>query len=170
MDDGGSRDAGPLFSAYHSVVGADWLDYNGHMHDASYAIALSDANEELFAALGLSADYRASTGASFYTVECHIRYLASCSLGDRLYASTMLVAADAKKLRLYTELLGQDASPVATGEALYLHVDATLGTTTAMPPDAYARVQDMLRSHAGTPRPAHLGRGVGAPRAGSGQR
>jgi acyl-CoA thioester hydrolase len=164
------RAPGAAFSTYHGVVSADWLDYNGHMHDASYAIALSDANEELFAALGLSADYRASTGASLYTVECHIRYLASCALGDDLYASTMLVSADPKKLRLYTELRREDAAPVATGESLYLHVDATLGATTAMPPGAYAPVQDMLASHAALPRPAHLGRGVGAARIGSGSR
>jgi len=154
------------FSTYSTVVREEWLDYNGHMHDASYGIVFSDANEELFAALGLSEDYSATSGASLYTVECHIRYLAECSLGQALRGSTIMVAADARKVRLYTELLHEDGRAAATGEFLYLHVDTALGATAAMPTDRHDRVQDMLSAHAGLPRPAHLGLGVGAPRAG----
>jgi acyl-CoA thioester hydrolase len=155
------------FSTYSTVVREEWLDYNGHMHDASYGIVLSDANEELFAALGLSEEYSATSRASLYTVECHIRYLAECSLGQALRASTIMVAADARKVQLYTELLHEDGRPAATGEFLYLHVDTALGATTALPADQHDRVQDMLSAHAGLPRPAHLGLGVGAPRPGS---
>lgn len=154
------------FSTYSTVVREEWLDYNGHMHDASYGIVFSDANEELFAALGLSVDYSATARASLYTVECHIRYLAECSLGQPLRAATIVVAADARKVRLYTELLHEDGRLAATGEFLYLHVDTALGATTAMPTDRHDRVQDMLGAHAGLPRPSHLGLGVGAPRAG----
>ncbi|MDQ3616408.1 MAG: thioesterase family protein [Actinomycetota bacterium] len=155
------------FSTYTTEVRHEWLDYNGHMHDASYGVVLSDANEELFAALDLSADYRATAGASFYTVESHIRYLAPCFLGQGLSASTILVAADARKMRLYTELLHQDGRPAATGEFFYLHVDTALGATTDMPPDQHERVQEMLAAHARLRRPAHLGLGVGADRTGS---
>jgi acyl-CoA thioester hydrolase len=159
MDD----DAVP-FSSYRIDVPSAWLDYNGHMHDASYAIALSDANEELFVALGLSAGYRHATGASLFTVECHIRFLAECSLGQVLSAETIMVDAGPRKLRLYTELLHQDRSPVATGEFMYVHVDAAHGVTTSMPPDAFARVQAMLDAHARIPRPVHIGLGVAAAR------
>jgi acyl-CoA thioesterase FadM len=153
------------FSTYSVEVPSEWLDYNGHMHDASYGVALSDANEELFAALGLSADYRDSAGASLYTVEYHIRYLAECSLGQTLRATTILADADARKVRLYTELLHEDGRLAATGESLYLHVDVANGVTTAMPADRQRRVQELLAAHAGLPRPAHLGQGVGAARA-----
>lgn len=155
------------FATYRVEVRSEWLDYNGHMHDASYGIVLSDANEELFAALGLSADYRASTGASFYTVECHIRYLAECSLGDVLSASTIVVSADAKKMRLYTELRHDDGRLAATGDSLYVHVDTTHGLTSEMPSDRQRRVQAMSVAHANLPRPPHLGLGVGAFRTGS---
>jgi acyl-CoA thioesterase FadM len=155
------------FSRYESEVRPEWLDYNGHMHDASYAIALSDANEELFEALDLSADYRASSGAAFYTVETHIRFLAECGPGQTLTARTLIVDAGPKKMRLYTELLC-DGQLAATGESLYLHVDATVGATTPMPSDRQARVEQLLHAHAGLPRPAHLGRGVGAFRSDAG--
>jgi acyl-CoA thioester hydrolase len=156
------------FSVYRTQVREEWLDYNGHLHDASYGIVLSDANEAWFAALDLSAGYRATCGASFYTVECHLRYLAECTLGQRLSAATIVVAAGAKTVRLYTELLHEDGSPAATGDSLYVHVDTELGAVTAMPSDRLERIQDMLAAHAALRRPTYLGLGVGAAPAGAG--
>jgi acyl-CoA thioesterase FadM len=144
------------FAAYRSEVQAEWLDYNGHMHDSSYGIALSDANEELFVRLGLSAEYRASTGASLYTVESHLRYLAECTQGHTLSAHTRVLDADEKRVLLYTELFRDDDVLVATGEVLYLHVDTTAGATTPMPADRQARVRELLASHATLPRPDGL--------------
>ena len=53
-----SAGVGAPFTAYRERVRAEWLDYNGHLHDASYATVLSDAHELVFEDLGLSADYR----------------------------------------------------------------------------------------------------------------
>jgi acyl-CoA thioester hydrolase len=150
------------FAEYRTTVPAEWLDYNGHMHDASYGIALSDANEELFAALGLSREYREQTASSLYTVEYHIRYLAECGLGQALSATTLVLAASAKWVHLYTELLRDGTDVAATGESLYLHVDTTRGVTTPLPGDRRQRVQAMVAAHAELTRPPHLGRGVGA--------
>jgi acyl-CoA thioesterase FadM len=140
------------------------------MSDASYAVALSAANEELFAGLGLSADYRRSTGASFYTAECHLRYLAECSRGQVLTATTLLVSADPRKMHAYTELLHEDGTVAATGEHFYLHVDPAHGGVGPMPEDRARVVLDLLAAHEGLPRPEHLGRGVVAVRSSSGAR
>ena len=156
------------FAAYRSAVRAEWLDYNGHMNDSSYGIVLSEANELLFVELGLSADYRASTGASLYTIESHIRYLAECTIDHTLNATTMVVAADDKRVHLYTELFRDGVRLAATGEFLYVHVDTALGSSVPMPSEHRARVQDMVSSHAGLPRPGHLGLGVGSSRLGTG--
>jgi acyl-CoA thioesterase FadM len=137
---------GTPFTAYRREVPAEWLDYNGHMHDASYAIALSEANEKLFAALDLSADYRVATGAAYYTVETRIRFLAECKLGQTLTARTTVLAADAKRLRLFTELVCE-GEIAATGESLYLHVDPGLGKTTPLSADRLARVESILAAH-----------------------
>jgi acyl-CoA thioester hydrolase len=149
------------FSTYCADVREEWLDYNGHMHDASYAIALSDANEELFEALGLSADYRKETGNALYTVETHIRFLAECGHGQRLRATTLLVAADPKKVRLYTELAVDGGELVATGESLYVHIDTAAGVSAPMPDERQDRMRQLLVAHANLPRPPHLGAGVG---------
>jgi acyl-CoA thioesterase FadM len=151
------------FEAHRTRVREEWVDYNGHMNDAAYAVVLGEANEVLLDALGLSADYRDRTGAGLYTVESHLRYLAECTLGQVLTASTLLVAADARKVHLHTELLDEERRPAATGEYLYLHVDTHVGRTTPMPPDRQAAVGAMLAAHAALPRPAHLGRGISGP-------
>ena len=153
-------DAGAPFTAYREQVRPEWVDYNGHLHDASYATVLSDAHELVFESLGLSADYRTTHDASMFTVETHIRFLAECSAGQTLTAATLLVAADAKRMRLHSELFA-DGELAATGESLYLHVDTATGRTAPLPGDRQARVDALLAAHAGLPRPAHLSLGVG---------
>lgn len=148
------------FTRYRTTVRDELIDYNGHLHDAGYAVVLSDANEMLFADLGLSAEYRERTGRAMYTVESHIRYLAESRLGDVLEAASLLVSADAKRMRVHTTLTRADGTAIATGEYLYLHVDTAAGAVTEMPPDRLAAVMDLLRAHAALPRPAHLGRGI----------
>ncbi len=156
------------FVTYRAEVRREWLDYNEHMHDASYGIALSDANEAVFAALDLSADYRAETGAAYYTVQSHIRFLAECRLGHVLTARTIMVSADPKRIRLYTELQRDDEQTVATGEFLYLHVDTTRGRAAPLDEERYARVQRLVAAHGSLPRPDHLGLGIGPEYPGTG--
>src|SRR4051812_23728300 len=135
---------GRPFTAYRSRVRKEWLDYNGHLHDAAYGIVLSDANEELFAAVGLSADYRRDHAASMFTVETQIKYLAECGPDDELSAATVVLEADEKRMRLRTELFAGEGRLVATGESLYLHVDTEQGKVTPMPEDRRLAVQRLL--------------------------
>ncbi len=135
------------FATYSVTVPPEWTDYNGHMHDASYLTALSDANEELFVVLGLSADYRAESGNSFYTVEYHVRYLAECKEGEVLSASTRIVEADPERMRLVTELTRGDGVVAATGESFYLHVDGGRGRVCPLPAERFAPVEALLVAH-----------------------
>jgi len=152
------------YARYRTKVPEEWIDYNGHLNDAGYAILLSEANEVLLAHLGLSEAYRMDTGRAMYTVESHIRYLAEVRQGDVIEAASLLVSADAKRMRVHTLLRRGDGVPIATGEYFYLHVDQAAGGVTAMPPDRWAAVDALLTAHASLERPEHLGRGVAAAR------
>jgi acyl-CoA thioester hydrolase len=145
-----------LFEVYRTEIGEDWIDYNGHLNDAGYAVLLSAANEVLLDHLGLSEDYRTATGRALYTVESHIRYLAEARRGEMIEAASLLAGADAKRLRVQTLLRRGDGTAVATGEYLYLHVDPADGVT-AMPPERWAVVSALLAAHAGRP-PLHAAR------------
>ncbi|HKA98856.1 MAG TPA: thioesterase family protein [Streptosporangiaceae bacterium] len=152
------------YARYRTEVREEWIDYNGHLNDAGYAIVLGEANEVLLADLGLSEAYRMDTGRAMYTVESHIRYLAEARRGDVIEAASLLVSADAKRMRVHTLLRRGDGVPIATGEYFYLHVDQAAGGVTAMPPDRWAAVDALLTAHASLERPEHLGRGVAAAR------
>jgi acyl-CoA thioester hydrolase len=137
------------FTAYREQVRPEWLDYNGHLNDASYAIVLTAAHELLLEHLGLSAAYRESHHASMFTVEMHLHYLAEVSAGQTLTASTVVTEADHKRLRLHSELYA-DQILAATGDCLYLHVDTNAGRTAPLPPDRQARVDALLAAHRGS--------------------
>lgn len=157
---------GCAFAAYGSGVRTEWLDYNGHMTDSAYAVVCSEANELLLDALDLGAAYREATGCAMYTVEAHLRYLNEVGPGSKLHAETLVVAADAKRLRIHTTVLADDGVPVLTGEYLFLHMDHDTGRVAPFPPERAAVVQMALAAHEALERPAHLGLGVGAPRPG----
>jgi acyl-CoA thioester hydrolase len=143
----GAVEGGP-FTAYREQVRPEWLDYNGHLNDASYAIVLTAAHELLLDHLGLSADYRESHHSSMFTVEMHLHYAAEVSAGQTLTASTVVTEADHKRLRLHSELYADEVL-AATGECLYLHVDTTAGRTAPLPADRQAGVDALLAAHRG---------------------
>ena len=145
------------FGGYRTEIGGEWIDYNGHLNDAGYAVLLSAANEAVLAFLGLSEDYRAATGRALYTAESHIRYLAEARRGDLIEAASLLVGGDPKRLRLQTLLRRGDGATVATGEYVYLHVDPAAGGVTAMPQERWAVVSAMAAAHRGCP-PLHAER------------
>ncbi|MGC4112155.1 MAG: thioesterase family protein [Nocardioides sp.] len=135
------------FRAYREQVHPEWLDYNGHLNDSSYAVVLTRAHELLLEHLGLSAAYRESHQASMFTVEMQLTYVAEVTEGQTLTAATLVVDADHKRLRLRSELFADDVL-AATGECLYLHVDTAAGRTAPLPADRQAAVDAMREAHA----------------------
>ncbi len=141
LDRAGTR-AGdePLYTdgwlTIHSVmVDAEWIDYNGHMTEFRYLEALADGTDALLRQIGIDSAYVATRG-SYYTVETHIRHLDEAHAGDRLNVYTQLLGYDDKRLHLYHELRRpDDATTVATGEHMLLHVDHAAGVTAPAPAD-----------------------------------
>ena len=55
----------------HSArVPADWIDYNGHVHESRYLQLFGDASDALLRYLGVDAEYLANS--SYFTVETHL--------------------------------------------------------------------------------------------------
>jgi acyl-CoA thioester hydrolase len=138
-----------IFSQYETDVLGEWLDYNGHMNDAAYALVLTAANEAFLDYAEIGAGYRAKTGCTMYTVEAHIYYLAEVRATDHLTARTVIAELAAKKLQLTTTQLRTDGQEAARGEFLYLHYDQRLEKVIPFPEAVFARLQKLadLRSH-----------------------
>ncbi len=56
-------------------VPKEWIDYNGHMMDAYYFLAFTEATEAFLDHVGLGAAYQARTGSGIYTAEGHLCFL-----------------------------------------------------------------------------------------------
>ena len=145
------------------AVRDEWCDYNGHVNDSAYAVMCTAANEAFLDYLGVSADYLTRTGCTTYTVEAHLRFLAEVKAGATLTSETVLIDADAKRLRIHTTLFNQ-GTLVLTGEYLYLHMDQNQGKVAPFPDDRASVLDTVKTAHATLDLPAHIGRGVGAPR------
>jgi len=152
------------FTGYHTAVNPAWLDYNGHMNDSAYAVVCTQANELLLDAFGVSASYREATGYAMYTAEAHLRFLGEVGADAHLRAQTLLLDADAKKLRVHTTVFDDHDAAVLTGEYMFLHVDQHSGRVAPFPADRSAVIDAALATHRLLERPSHAGLGIGAPR------
>ena len=142
------------------VVPPEWIDYNGHMMDAYYFLAFTEATEAFLDHVGLGAAYRARTGSGMYTAEGHLCFLSGVGGGATLSYRTQLLGHDAKRLHVFHEMTGA-GTLAATCELMFLHV--LDGRVRPMPPEAAATVAALAARHAALPRPDRAGRHIAMP-------
>jgi acyl-CoA thioester hydrolase len=153
-------DIGP----HRETIRAEWVDYNGHLRDAFYALIFSYATDALMDRIGLDAAGRARDHASVYTLECHINFLHEVEEGSEVEVHTQLLGADAKRLHIYhTMVLTGQSEPVAASEQMLLHVDTRGPKSVVFSAQVMPAVQALLAAHAGLARPSHAGRVIRLP-------
>ncbi len=146
------------------VVPGEWIDYNGHMMDAYYFVAFTEATEAFLDHLGLGAAYRAESGCGIYTVESHMCFSRSVREGATLGYQSRLLGCDRKRLHAYHEMTAsKTGEPVATNELMFLHVDLATERVTPMPPERYRAVSALAAAHASLPVPPTAGRWIQMP-------
>lgn len=153
--------AAPIVTLNRTVP-LDWTDYNGHMNEAKYLQAFGDATDRFMEIVGCDAAYIA-TGGSYFTAETHIRHLDEIHAGHRVRVDTICLNGQGKKMHLFHELW-EGERLCATGEHILIHV--SLDTRRPSEPSALIarQIAAIEAGHAGLPRPAGVGRSVGAPR------
>jgi acyl-CoA thioester hydrolase len=139
------------------IVPPEWIDYNGHMMDAYYFLAFTEATEAFLDHVGLGAAYQARTGSGIYTAESHLCFISGVTEGARLAYRTQLLGHDAKRLHVFHQMTSEDV-PAATCELMFLHVSED--HVTPMPNDAAAAVAELAVAHAPLPRPQKAGRHI----------
>jgi acyl-CoA thioesterase FadM len=148
------------------TVPAAWIDYNGHMMDAYYSVAFTEATEILLDHVGLGAAYRAATGCGIYTVESHICFRASVRSGEQLRYTSRLLGCDSRRLHVFHQILLASGAEAATNELMFLHVDLATERVTAIPPPHGAAVSALAAQHALLPVPEAAGRSITMRRSG----
>ncbi|HTX28592.1 MAG TPA: thioesterase family protein [Streptosporangiaceae bacterium] len=142
------------------AVPPEWIDYNGHMMDAYYFMAFTEATEAFLDHVGLGAAYRARTGSGIYTAEGHLCFISGVAEGARLTYRTQLLGHDAKRLHVFHQITSEQVL-AATCELMFLHVSQD--HVTAVPNEAGAALAALAAAHAPLPRPEKAGRHIAMP-------
>jgi len=146
------------------VVPLSWTDYNGHMNEARYLEAFSQATDQLMGWIGCDADYVAA-GQSYFTAETHIRHLDEVRAGALIRVEILVLSGQGRRMHLFQQMF-EGARLLATAEQVLVHVDLT-SRRASIPADHVARALAALaRAHAELRRPEGIGRHVGQPRSG----
>lgn len=141
-----------------------WIDYNGHLNMAYYHVLFDRAIDLAFAGHGFDADYRSRTGATWFTVEAHVRYLAEVPPDALVTVAIRLAGHDAKRILLFEELRDAASGMLhASCEQLLLHVDSAARKVTPFGPDARARLAAWAAAETGLPPIHGLGRRIALP-------
>ncbi len=166
--DGGPADIGSTGSdgrllTISTPVQPEWIDYNEHMTEYCYLKLFGEATDVVLAKIGAGADYVAA-GHSWYTVETHIRHLGQSRLGEPIEVRTRVLAADAKRLHLFHEMvsLRQDAV-IATAEHMLVHVDAKAEKSAPAPQVMQDAAQALIAGQSQLPLPEGMGRQIKMP-------
>ncbi len=147
---------------YRTRVGGEWLDYNGHMNDAAYAIVFSRACDALMDSIALDAATRAATGQTLYTLQMMLHYFREVLEGAELEVTCQALEHDEKRLRVWFEMRERGAAqPSAASEQLLLSVSQVDGPKAApWSPRAKAALDALASRHASIAWPQQAGQGI----------
>jgi acyl-CoA thioester hydrolase len=136
---------------YETAIRPEWIDYNGHLRDAYYALIVSEATDALMDRVGLDAAYRARTGGTLYTVEMHLHYLREVKQTDTASVSVRILGVDRKRIHAAFEILRAGQPDVAaTAELMLLHVRQQQGAVRVapFPPEVEAKLAELQAASA----------------------
>ena len=147
---------------YRTTIEAAWVDYNGHLRDAFYALVFSYATDALMDATGLDEAGRARTGHTLYTLEMHIGYVLETRLGERVEVRTQLLDRDAKRLHILHSLHRQDDGQLlAASEQLLMNIDTRAARASAFDPAVSAGIDRFFEGQGELAHLEHRGRRIG---------
>ena len=147
---------------YATRVAGEWVDYNGHMNDAAFAIVFSRSVDALMDRIGLDAAARKRTGRSLFTLQMMLHYFKEAREGDALAVSCHLLEHDDKRMRVWLEMTDANGERLAASEQLLMSVALSEGAPHAAPWgfETLAALDALAKVQAALPRPPQEGGGV----------
>ena len=137
-----------------------WTDYNGHMNEANYLQASSQATDRFMELIGADATYVAA-GNSYFTAETHIRYLAEIKAGEHIKITTQVLSGEGKKMHLFHRIFGSNDELAANCEILLLQMNLKTRCTSLPDRKVAVKLNTYAKTHADILMPCGAGRYVG---------
>jgi acyl-CoA thioester hydrolase len=134
---------GSTLPVLETAVVGDWVDYNGHMNDAAYAIVFSRSVDALMDRVGLDAAARKRTGQSLFTLQMMLHYFKEAKEGDALAVSCQLLEHDNKRMRVWLDMTAPGGERLAAWSF-----------------ETQAALQALAKAQSGLPHPPAAGSGV----------
>jgi acyl-CoA thioester hydrolase len=148
---------------YETEVAADWVDYNGHMNDAAYALVFSRSVDALMDRIGLDAASRKANRRTLYTLQMMLHYFQEASEGQALFVRCQLLEHDEKRMRVWLEMkAGREGASLAASEQLLLSIDQSGDGARAAPwrAETQAALDALAHAQRSLEVPPLAGRGV----------
>ena len=143
---------------HEESVQSSWVDYNGHMNVAYYALVFDHGTDALFELLDMGPDYRARTESSDFIVESHIFYISEAVEGDILQVASILLTHDNKRMHLFHHMYnGETGKLCATIELMVVHVDMVSWRSTFFPEETLLNLRGYIKDQAAYRYPEHAG-------------
>lgn len=146
---------------YEKNVPSDWVDYNGHMNDAAYAKAFSQATDHFIDFIGLTETVRLKQNYTIFTLETHLCYLKEVHEQDSLAIKVKLLDSDAKRLHTFLSMTNAADELVATSEQMWMGMDSTQGKPAPFPEIVAATIEKLRAEQKNHPLPKQAGRKIG---------
>ena len=145
-------------------VEPDWIDYNGHLNMAYYAVLFDRAIDEIFELWGVAADYVSHAKASFFTLEAHLTYHKELHADDDVVVATQLLDFDHKRTHFFQQLYNaRDNTLSASCEQIHMHIDLTAKRSAAVPDTVAKTIAAMHKAHAALPIKPQVGHIISIP-------
>ena len=154
---------GTMLHLVDARVAAEWLDYNGHMNDAAYAIVFSRSVDALMDRIGIDAATRKSERRTLFTAQTMLHYFSEAGEGDSLTISCHLLEHDDKRLRVWLDMTGgPQGQRLAASEQLLLSIDQSGSSARVAPwlPQTRAALDALAKAQSGLAPAAQAGQGI----------
>src|SRR5271169_489975 len=150
---------GSALPVLEATVAGEWVDYNGHMNDAAYAIVFSRSVDALMDRVGLDAAVRKRTGQTLFTLQMMLHYFKEANEGDVLAVSCQLLEHDDKRMRVWLDMTAPGGERLAASEQLLISVALGEGGTRAAPWafETKAALDALAKAQSGLPHPPAAG-------------
>jgi carnitine 3-dehydrogenase len=143
---------------YRTPVLSEWVDYNKHMTESAYLLAIGWAADALYRFIG-NDDANRKEGYSLYTAETHLNHFREAGIGDSISVTTQVLNCDEKRLHVFFAMNNEETGTLlCTAEQMILYVDMEQGRAVAMPENIQQAALAVTKAHAHLPVPEQVGR------------
>ncbi|SDZ85102.1 acyl-CoA thioester hydrolase [Thalassobacillus cyri] len=146
---------------FQQTVPFEWVDYNGHMNDAEYNRAFSQATDAFIDHIGLHGKARSEFAYTIFTLETHTCYLQEMKEGEAFEITSNVLDYDSKRIHLFLSMYNADGELVATLEEMLMGIDVNERRGTPFPEQIEEAIAGMYEQKHDLEKPKQAGRTIG---------